>query len=83
MSNEETRVSLSLGDLQTVLSILDVCSQRGAFKGGELEDIGKLYNHIETFVKQNKKPATEPEPESDGNDEEEPKQVNTSENKNV
>jgi len=83
MSDEESRVSLSLGDLQTVLSILDVCSQRGAFKGGELEDIGKLYNHLETFVKQNKKPDTEPEPESEGNDEEETKQVNTGDNKNV
>jgi len=81
MSDEESRVSLSLGDLQTVLSILDVCSQRGAFKGGELEDIGKLYNHLETFVKQNKK--SEPEPESDGTDEDETKQVNTGDNKNV
>jgi len=85
MSGEESNVSLSLGDLQTVLSILDVCSQRGAFKGGELEDVGKLYNHLQTFIKQNKKsePEPEPEPESDGNDGEDQQQVNTGENKSV
>jgi hypothetical protein len=81
--SDESGVSLSLGDLQTVLSILDICSQRGAFKGGEMEDVGKLYNHLQTFIKQNKKPEPEPEPESDGNDEEEQQQVNTGENKSV
>lgn len=91
MSDDESRVSLSLGDLQTVLSILDVCSQRGAFKGNELEDIGKLYNHLELFIKQNKKSDPDPEPEndnesesSDNNDDlEEQKQVNNGDNKNV
>jgi hypothetical protein len=86
MSGEESNVSLSLGDLQTVLSILDICSQRGAFKGGEMQDVGQLYNHLQTFIKQNKKPEPVPEPEnepeSDGNDGEE-QQVNTGENKSV
>ena len=35
-------VQLSLGDIQTFVQIIDLCSKRGAFEGAELEAIGAL-----------------------------------------
>jgi len=58
MDNQET-TSLSLNDLQQVLNIFDVCTQRSAFKAAELEAVGRLYNHLSRFVKQNT-PAEKP-----------------------
>ena len=46
-------VALSLNDLQQVLNIFDVCTQRSAFKASELEAVGRLYNHLSRFVKEN------------------------------
>lgn len=41
---------LNLTDLAALRSIIDVASQRGAFKAGELEAVGKLYNKLNTFI---------------------------------
>jgi hypothetical protein len=41
---------LNLTDLAALRSIIDVASQRGAFKAGELEAVGKLYNKLNSFI---------------------------------
>jgi hypothetical protein len=41
---------ISTDDLKNVLAIFDLASGRGAFRGPELEVIGKLYTKINTFV---------------------------------
>ena len=46
------KVSLSLGDLQSVVNLIKMCSSRGAFQAKELESVGTLYNHLELFIKQ-------------------------------
>lgn len=53
MDNQESAAALSLNDLQQVLNIFDVCTQRSAFRAAELEAVGRLYNHLSRFVKQN------------------------------
>lgn len=41
---------LNINDLNSLKNIIDVASQRGAFKAGELESIGKVYNRLNTFL---------------------------------
>jgi hypothetical protein len=41
---------LNITDLAAIRSIIDVASQRGAFKAGELEAVGKIYNKLNNFI---------------------------------
>ena len=50
--NNEEKVSLSLGDLQAVMNLIDLSSSRGTFRANELEGVGRLYNHLGLFIKQ-------------------------------
>ncbi len=43
-------VQLSLQDIASVVNVIDTVSERGAFKGIELETIGALRNRIATFL---------------------------------
>ena len=49
--SEENKESLTLGTIQSVLQIIDVCSKRGAFRAEELEEVGKTFNQLKAFVK--------------------------------
>lgn len=64
--------TITLQDLSIVISIIDVCSERGAFKGNELAIVGQVREKISAFVKQNQKieeaqPSDDVEGESDEN----------------
>ena len=50
---QEQKVTLTLGDISTVLQIIDVVSTRGGFQGNELAGVGMLRNKIEAFLRQN------------------------------
>jgi len=41
---------LNLNDLAALKSIIEVASQRGAFKAAELESVGKVFNKLNTFL---------------------------------
>jgi hypothetical protein len=41
---------LNLNDLAALKSIIEVASQRGAFKAAELESVGKVFNKLTTFL---------------------------------
>ena len=41
---------LNISDLAALKSIIDVASQRGAFRAAELEAVGKTYNKLNTFL---------------------------------
>lgn len=41
---------LNLSDLAALRSILEVASQRGAFKAAELESVGKVFNKLNNFL---------------------------------
>lgn len=49
---QEQEVIINLGDLSTLLQIIDVVSQRGGFQGQELAGVGMLRNKLETFLRQ-------------------------------
>ena len=42
--------ALSLGDLKNLSTILDVASQRGAFKAAEMSGVGYIYNKLQAFL---------------------------------
>jgi hypothetical protein len=47
---KEEGTDLNITDLAALRSIIDVASQRGTFKAGELEAVGKIYNKLNTFI---------------------------------
>jgi hypothetical protein len=47
---------LNIQDLVGLKSVIDVATQRGAFKAAELEAVGKLYNRLNGFIESVSKP---------------------------
>ena len=45
-------VDLTVQDLAGLRSVIDVASTRGAFKAGEMEAVGKLFNKLSAFLDQ-------------------------------
>lgn len=43
---------LTISDLAGLRSVIDVASQRGAFKAAEMEAVGKLFNKLNLFLDQ-------------------------------
>lgn len=41
---------LNISDLVALKNIVEVASQRGAFKASELEAVGKTFNKLNTFL---------------------------------
>jgi hypothetical protein len=62
--NTESKPTIDINDLVSVVQIIDVCSTRGAFRGEELAIIGALRTKIAEIIKANT-PATPdaPKPE--------------------
>ena len=51
MGNEAQQPeSISLQDLQTLLQIVDLSSQRGAFRGAEMTQVGAIFDKLNTFL---------------------------------
>lgn len=42
--------SISLNDLQLLLQIVDLASQRGAFRGAELTQVGAIFDKLNAFL---------------------------------
>jgi hypothetical protein len=42
---------LSVQDLGVIKQIIDVATQRGAFKANEMQAVGTTYNKLESFLK--------------------------------
>ena len=43
---------LNVNDLNSVRSIIDIATTRGAFKANELASVGALYNKLDAFLKE-------------------------------
>jgi hypothetical protein len=48
---EQTAQELNIQDLITMKSIIELASERSAFKPGEMAAVGTVYNKLETFLK--------------------------------
>lgn len=49
-TNAGAPTDLNISDLLALRNILDVASQRGAFKAAEMESVGKTYNKLNLFL---------------------------------
>lgn len=49
-SPQEEIISITIPDLQAILSIIETASERGGFKANELMMVGTMYNKVVTFV---------------------------------
>jgi len=58
---EKEDAKINLKDFATVVSIIDVCTKRGAFEGGELLLVGQLRQKFATFVDENAEAAKQAE----------------------
>lgn len=47
---EAGSTDLNVSDLAAIKSIIDVATQRGAFRAPELEAVGKTYNKLSNFL---------------------------------
>ena len=56
---EQKPVELTVQDLGVIRSVIDVASQRGAFKANEMEAVGKTYNKLDIFLQQVQKAEEE------------------------
>jgi hypothetical protein len=60
----EGTTELTITDLNALKQIIDVASQRGAFKPNEMMTVGSTYNKLETFL--SAVAAQQPAPAPDG-----------------
>ena len=52
-ASQDTPVeSISLQDLQVLSNIVDLATQRGAFRGNELSQVGAVFDKLTTFLQQ-------------------------------
>lgn len=49
-ATEAAPAELTINDLNALRAIVDVASQRGAFKATELEAVGKTFNKLNAFL---------------------------------
>jgi len=61
---ETSKATLTLQDFATAVSVIDICTERGALKGNELLIVGGLRERLAQFVRENS-PAEEPTPAVD------------------
>ena len=63
---EAPAAELTVQDLTSIKQIIDVASQRGAFKANEMAVVGTIYNKLESFlgaVQATQEPKEEPKGE--------------------
>ena len=54
---------LGLADIAFLLQIVEICSQRGAFKADELTSVGTVYDKVKAFISANTPAQTVATPE--------------------
>lgn len=69
VAEEAQTPDINFNDIRNILSVIDACASRGAFKGEEMQSVGALRNKVAAFVEANmpeQEPADEdvdPDPE--------------------
>lgn len=57
-ATQQSATDLNISDLVALKSIVEVASQRGAFKAAELEAVGKTFNKLNNFLESVSKKET-------------------------
>jgi len=59
-------VDLTVQDLNTIRTVIDIATQRGAFKANELQAVGTTYNKLDMFLQQVQKAQQDAQPTPEG-----------------
>jgi len=62
---QQNNVELTLQDLGALRAVIDVASQRGAFKPNEMVAVGTVYNKLASFLEAVEKQAKEAQAQSE------------------
>ena len=46
----ENNTQITIADLDTIKNIIDLACTRGAFRGGEISQVGAVYDKLTTFL---------------------------------
>ena len=46
----EQKVEVTIGDIQVIVNIIDVATQRGAFRAPELKGVGEFYEKMSKII---------------------------------
>ena len=46
----ENNTQITIADLDTIKNIIDLACTRGAFRGGEISQVGAVYDKLNTFL---------------------------------
>lgn len=49
-AEQQVPENLTLNELDQIAQVIDLASQRGAFRGNELQAVGALYNKLASFL---------------------------------
>lgn len=69
MEEQNQKTPITLADIAVAVKIIDVCAERGAFKGDEMANVGRVREKFAAFVKENS-PETDEEEVEEETDEE-------------
>jgi uncharacterized protein YggE len=47
---DNTQITITIADLDTIKNIIDLASTRGAFRGEELSQVGVVYDKLTAFL---------------------------------
>jgi hypothetical protein len=50
-ADKETSLEITIHDLNAMKNVIEMCSQRGAFKPAEMVAVGTLYSKLDQFIK--------------------------------
>lgn len=53
-SNNNDKITIGLSEIASCVTIIDMVTTRGAFKGVELSSVGMLRDRLAKYVEQNK-----------------------------
>ena len=57
---QQQKIEITINDYKTMCGVIDIASQRGAFKGNELAGIGILHNRLIEHIRQNEQQVNGP-----------------------
>ena len=60
MEQQQQKIQININDYKTMCGVIDIASQRGAFRANELAGVGMLHNKLIEYIKQNEQQVNGP-----------------------
>ena len=60
MKQQQQKIEITINDYKTMCGVIDIASQRGAFRANDLAGVGMLHNKLIEYIKQNEQQVNGP-----------------------